>query len=59
MGSVIVPYNTVEIPPNNGTWYLCSQAPTKYVSKYQYFNYFILFYFILFFFQNFLNIFIG
>ncbi|GBC09614.1 hypothetical protein RclHR1_00090048 [Rhizophagus clarus] len=32
LGSVIIPYKTVEIPPNNGTWYLCSQAPTKYVS---------------------------
>ncbi|RIA95231.1 hypothetical protein C1645_499066 [Glomus cerebriforme] len=32
MGSVVIPYNTVEIPPNNGSWYLCSQAATKYVS---------------------------
>ncbi|CAG8630351.1 3_t:CDS:2 [Funneliformis mosseae] len=32
VGSVIFPYNTVEVPQNNGTWFLCSEEPTKYVS---------------------------
>ncbi|CAI2171000.1 11412_t:CDS:2 [Funneliformis geosporum] len=32
VGSVIFPYKTVEVPQNNGTWFLCSEEPTKYVS---------------------------
>nr|CAG8636030.1 4251_t:CDS:2 [Entrophospora candida] len=27
-----IPYNTVQISPNNGTWTLCSEQATKYVS---------------------------
>ncbi|CAG8459864.1 1988_t:CDS:2 [Scutellospora calospora] len=30
--SLIVPYNTVEVPPNNGTWAICSNNATKYIS---------------------------
>lgn len=28
------PYKTAEVPINNGTWQICSQNLTKYVSKY-------------------------
>ncbi|CAG8527986.1 15884_t:CDS:2, partial [Acaulospora colombiana] len=31
-GPVIYPYNTVLVPPNNGTWQICSQENTNYVS---------------------------
>ncbi|KAF0424056.1 hypothetical protein F8M41_006641 [Gigaspora margarita] len=29
---LIVPYNTVEVPPNNGTWTICSSNATKDLS---------------------------
>ncbi|CAG8638190.1 10797_t:CDS:2, partial [Acaulospora morrowiae] len=32
LGPVIVPYRTVIVPPNNGTWVICSDVNTDYVS---------------------------
>ncbi|CAG8707246.1 10842_t:CDS:2, partial [Racocetra persica] len=29
---VTVPYNTVDVPPNNGTWTICSNESTRYIS---------------------------